>query len=103
MCPVSNCSKNSMQILYYITELFEFYHTLSTYGSWVLTLGFILIAYYLVRSLYNGRTAGSNPWGSLTMEWNIPSPPPPHNFLEEPKITHGPYAYDKVEAERTID
>ena len=77
-------------------ELFEFYHSLSTYGSYILVAGFLLIAFYLMRSLFNGKIAGSNPWGALTMEWEIPSPAPPHNFLEEPEFTHGPYAYDKV-------
>jgi len=85
------------------TDLFQFYHTLSTIGSWVLALAFIIMLIYLVHSIKNGKVAGSNPWGGLTLEWQTPSPMPAHNFLEEPKITHGPYAYDKVEAERTID
>ena len=85
------------------TELFHFYHMLSTIGSWILGLAFIIMLIYLVYSIKNGKVAGSNPWGALTLEWQTPSPTPAHNFLEEPKITHGPYAYDKVEAERTID
>ena len=85
------------------TELFQFYHTLSTVGSWMIGLSFIIMLIYLVHSIKNGKVAGSNPWGALTLEWQTPSPTPAHNFLEEPKITHGPYAYDKVEAERTID
>ena len=64
---------------------------------------FIIMLVYLVHSIKNGKVAGSNPWGALTLEWQTPSPTPAHNFLEEPKITHGPYAYDEVEAERTID
>ena len=85
------------------TDLFHFYHMLSTIGSWVVGLSFIIMLIYLVHSIKNGKVAGSNPWGALTLEWQTPSPTPAHNFLEEPKITHGPYAYDKVEAERTID
>jgi cytochrome c oxidase subunit 1 len=85
------------------TDLFHFYHTLSTLGSWMIALSFIIMLIYLVYSIKNGKVAGSNPWGALTLEWQTPSPTPAHNFLEEPKITHGPYAYDKVEAERTID
>ena len=85
------------------TELFHFYHMLSTIGSWMIGLSFIIMLIYLVHSIKNGKVAGSNPWGALTLEWQTPSPTPAHNFLEEPKITHGPYAYDKVEAERTID
>jgi cytochrome c oxidase subunit 1 len=85
------------------TDLFQFYHTLSTIGSWMLALAFIIMLIYLIHSIKNGKVAGSNPWGALTLEWQTPSPTPAHNFLKEPKITHGPYAYDKVEAERTID
>ena len=83
-------------------ELFQFYHELSTYGSWVLVAGFVLIAYYLIRAVFNGKPAGSNPWGSLTLEWEVPSPVPPHNFLEEPVFEHGPYAYDKIIKQKTI-
>ena len=83
-------------------ELFQFYHELSTYGSWVLVAGFVLIAYYLIRAIFKGRPAGSNPWGSLTLEWEVPSPVPPHNFLEEPVFEHGPYAYDKIIKQKTI-
>ena len=84
-------------------ELWENLHELSTYGSYVLLIAFLLIAYYLLRSIYSGRTAGSNPWGALTLEWTIPSPAPPHNFIKEPVYKHGPYAYDKVIAQKTIN
>ena len=85
------------------TEIFHFYHQLSTLGSWFIAVSFIIMLVYLVHSIKYGKVAGSNPWGALTLEWQTPSPVPAHNFLEEPKITHGPYDYDKVEAERTID
>ena len=85
------------------TDIFHFYHQLSTLGSWFIALSFIIMLVYLVHSIKYGKAAGSNPWGALTLEWQTPSPAPAHNFLEEPKITHGPYDYDKVEVERTID
>jgi cytochrome c oxidase subunit 1 len=52
----------------YLPE-FQGYHQLSTYGSWVLGVGFLLIAYYLIASLFKGKKAGLNPWGALTLEW----------------------------------
>ena len=85
------------------TEVFHFYHQLSTIGSWFIALSFLIMIVYLIHSIKNGKVAGSNPWGALTLEWQTPSPAPAHNFLEEPKITHGPYDYDKIELERTID
>lgn len=84
------------------TDTYHYYHYLSTIGSWILGVAFILMAYYLIVSIRNGKISGSNPWGGLTLEWQTPSPMPAHNFLEEPEITHGPYDYDKVEYERTV-
>jgi cytochrome c oxidase subunit 1 len=75
-------------------------HAFSSVGSWVLGLGFIVMAVYLIHSLIKGPRAGKNPWGALTLEWTNSSPPPPENFTETPKLTHGPYDYDKIIPER---
>ncbi len=83
-------------------EAFRPFHAFSTYGSWVMAVGFCLMAYYLIRSLYNGKPAGNNPWGALTHEWQITSPPPEHNFETIPITDHGPYDYDKVVAKSTL-
>ena len=48
------------------TDLFHFHHMLSTIGSWMLGLAFIIMLIYLVHSIKNGKVAGSNPWGALT-------------------------------------
>ncbi len=78
-------------------------HAFSSVGSFVLGLGFVVMAVYLFYSLIKGPKAPGNPWGALTLEWSNSSPPPPHNFIEEPKITHGPYDYDKIVVEREVD
>lgn len=65
----------------------------STIGSWVLATGFVIVAWNLARSLKNGKPAGDNPWGALTLEWQTSSPPPFENFLVEPVVTEGPYEY----------
>jgi len=44
-------------------------------------------------SLFRGEKAGRNPWGSNTLEWSAPSPPPHGNFLEPPQAYRGPYEY----------
>jgi len=74
-------------------------HGFSSVGSFVLGAGFVVMAVYLIYSLFRGKPAGNNPWGGLTLEWTTTSPPPPENFIETPKITHGPYDYDKVIAD----
>ena len=66
---------------------------ISTTGSWLLGLGFLLVAWNLARGLKSGRASGPNPWGALTLEWMTASPPPHENFLVEPVVTDGPYEY----------
>ena len=77
-------------------DQYQIMHVLSTAGSWVLFLGLLIMAVTLIVAMKWGPKAGRNPWGALTLEWMIDSPPPPHNFEDKPKITHGPYDHDKV-------
>ncbi len=77
-------------------------HAFSTVGSWILGLGFVVMAVYLIHAIFRGRVAGSNPWGALTFEWTTPSPPPHENFAEIPKTTHGPYDFDTIIPKRTL-
>ena len=77
-------------------------HVTSTVGSWVMAVGLLIMLHYLFRSLRKGRIAGANPWGALSLEWTTTSPPSPHNFDEQPVVTHGPHDYDKIIAESTL-
>jgi cytochrome c oxidase subunit 1 len=88
---------------YNYMDQFQPLHAFSSYGSWILGLGFVVMAFYLIHAIFRGRIAGNNPWGSLTLEWTTSSPPPPHNFTETPVLTHGPYDYDKVVAESSLE
>ncbi len=69
-------------------------HQLSTYGSWITAMGLVLMFWNLWHGRKHGRVVGKNPWGAATLEWTLPSPPPTHNFDEDPIVTHGPYHYD---------
>lgn len=82
----------------YPTE-FTGYHVVSTWGSYLLGFGFLVMFIYLIHSAFRGRQVGPNPWGSLTLEWTTSSPPHPHNFDSPVKFDHGPYDYDTVEVE----
>ncbi len=62
------------------------YHRLSTMGSYLLAIGFVIMAAYLMHSLFRGRKAPSNPWGGGTLEWQCSSPPPHNNFDEPPTV-----------------
>ena len=78
-------------------EAFHGYHQWSTYGSWILGIGFLVHLLVFIHSLTAGKKAPPNPWGALTLEWtNASSPPIEHNFDHEPVVTHGPYAYDDI-------
>ena len=85
---------------YNYLDQFQPLHAFSSFGSWILGAGFIVMLFYLVHSLFKGKIAGKNPWGGLTLEWTTNTPPPPHNFDVIPEITHGPYEYDKVLMDR---
>ena len=72
---------------------FEQLHQISTVGSWILGVGFIIVLINLARSLIGGKPAPRNPWGSAALEWMTPSPPPLYNFVKDPVLTRGQYDY----------
>jgi cytochrome c oxidase subunit I len=65
----------------------------STVGSWILVTGLVIIFGNLIRALFKGERAPSDPWGGKTLEWRIPSPPPPENFRTPPVVSETPYDY----------
>ena len=67
-----------------------------------MAVGFIIMAVYLIHSIFKGKPAGNNPWGALTFEWENSSPPPKENFTEDKVLVHEPYDYDKIIPQRTI-
>jgi cytochrome c oxidase subunit 1 len=72
---------------------FTLYHQISTVGSWILGMGFLVMLGMFIKSLASGKKSPRNPWGSCALEWQVPSPPPVTNFVHDPVITHGPYDY----------
>jgi cytochrome c oxidase subunit 1 len=59
----------------------------ATIGSWLLAAGLFIMFYNLYRALVKGEKAEDNPWDGKGLEWQIPSPPPEHNFNEIPSFT----------------
>ena len=82
-------------------EEFQILHVLSTAGATVLGLGYLLMFIYLPWSLIKGRKAPANPWKAKGLEWEIPTPPPPHNFVDMPVVTQEAYAYEEEDGENT--
>ena len=65
---------------------FQIYHHISTGGSYIMGLGFLVTAIYLIHSLYAGKRAPANPWGGASLEWQCTSPPPHDNFSTTPRV-----------------
>lgn len=74
-------------------EGFQLLNILSTTGSGILAIGYLLPLIYLVGSLWRGARAGPNPWAATGLEWQASSPPPVHNFPTPPVVEDKPYAY----------
>jgi cytochrome c oxidase subunit I len=75
-------------------------HNLQFINDWVSVSAFVLggsmlvFLYNFVYSLLFARVkAPQNPWSSLSLEWQLPSPVPLHNFDRIPVITGDPYDY----------
>ena len=68
------------------TELFAQYHWWSSIGAFLTGFGFILVAIYLLHSLFKGKRAPANPWGGRSLEWQCASPPPHDNFSKPPTV-----------------
>ena len=77
---------------YDYVEEFAVYHQISTIGSYVMAIGFFVMAAYLLQSLVSGKKAAENPWGGATLEWRTASPPITENFEETP-VPNDPYDY----------
>ena len=63
------------------------FNSMSSYGAYLLGLATLIFIYNFFKSRKSGRPAGPNPWGAGTLEWTIPSPPPPYNFAVLPTVT----------------
>ena len=83
---------------HFYTPEYQIWHVMSSLGVTVLAVGFIIPVCYLLWSLKHGKVAGANPWGAVGLEWNIESPPDPHNFHDVPIVTWEAYEYSPEHA-----
>src|SRR5467141_916884 len=52
----------------------------ATLGGFIFGGAQLMLFYNLYRSSRVGPPSGPNPWEAWTLEWALPSPPPPHDF-----------------------
>ncbi len=79
----------------YFDYLPEFHglNVISSLGAMLMLFGLAIVLINLMRAARRGAAAPDNPWGALTLEWTVPSPPPVANFIDIPTIVTHPYDY----------
>jgi cytochrome c oxidase subunit I len=89
---------------------FEYARNLQTLNDWVSISAFFLggsLLIFLINFVYSTLIAREpevgNPWRSRGLEWQISSPPPPHNFETVPVVLSGPYDYGYKDAPPVAD
>ncbi|MGQ3038344.1 MAG: cbb3-type cytochrome c oxidase subunit I, partial [Neoaquamicrobium sediminum] len=64
------------------------WNAVSSYGSYISAIGVLIFLYGVFEAFSKKREAGANPWGegATTLEWQLSSPPPYHQWEQLPKI-----------------
>ncbi len=81
---------------------FQVLNVLSTAGSTILAVGYLLPMAYFLWSMRYGKHAEPNPWGAAGLEWMTPSPPPTFNFEETPLVTWEAYDYGNIDLPKEV-
>jgi cytochrome c oxidase subunit 1 len=63
-----------------------FWNMMATVGAFMIAVSILVFIANVIKSLRNGEIAGDDPWDARTLEWTIPSPPPPYNFAQIPQV-----------------
>jgi cytochrome c oxidase subunit I len=72
----------------------QFLNDWASVSAFVLALSMLVFLGNFIYSLVFARIpAAQNPWDSLSLEWQLPSPVPVHDFDRIPVITGDPYGY----------
>jgi cytochrome c oxidase subunit 1 len=61
-------------------------NSVASSGAVFMILGLLVFLINLFRTRRAPRTATENPWHAGSLEWAVPSPPPPYNFLFPPTV-----------------
>ncbi|WP_322989814.1 MULTISPECIES: cytochrome c oxidase subunit I [unclassified Hoeflea] len=69
-------------------DAFAGWNAVSSYGSYLSGLGVLIFLFGVWEAFAKKRIAGDNPWGegATTLEWQLSSPPPYHQWEKLPRI-----------------
>ena len=59
---------------------------ITSIGSFVFAVGVVIFFANIWMSWRRGAAASANPWDGASLEWSVPSPPPPYNFAVIPTV-----------------
>lgn len=64
------------------------WNAVSSYGAFIAGIATVFFVGVAIYTIVAGRKAGDNPWGegAKTLEWKISSPPPFHQFENQPIV-----------------
>jgi cytochrome c oxidase subunit 1 len=86
-------------------RVFEYARNLETLNDWVsissFFLGFSILIFlfnFVMSTVVWREKEVANPWHARGLEWQVSSPPPPHNFEHIPVVLSGPYEYGDPKA-----
>ncbi|WP_417309281.1 cytochrome c oxidase subunit I [Devosia sp.] len=65
----------------------DWLNLLSSFGGFIMTMGFALVLIDIIMQFRFGRRTRRNIWQARTLEWAMPTPPPAYNFAALPTVT----------------
>jgi cytochrome c oxidase subunit I len=81
-------------------RVFEYARNLETLNDWVSISAFclgvsilIFVVNFVMSMTFWREPEAGNPWRARSLEWQLPTPPPPDNFRRVPVILASPYDY----------
>jgi len=62
------------------------WNMMATFGAFLIAASIAVFIVNVIISLRSKEEAGNDPWDARTLEWTLPSPPPPYNFAVIPQV-----------------
>jgi len=82
----------------------QVWNDFSSVSAFCLGASFVIFVVNFVWSIFiDPRPAPPNPWHSLGLEWQTPTPVPPYNFTRIPVVLADPYHYSRTDPKPVAD